>query len=130
MKTIRVAAAVIMRRGEVLICDRPPEKPPAGWEFPGGKLEPGETPVECLKRELREELALEVTVFDQLYQVEHRQADRVIRLHFIRCLLPETATPRPQERQHCRWVRLAELPEAGLLEPDRPVAEFLAAERV
>jgi len=59
---VRVAAAVIVRAdGAVLLAQRPPGKPFAGyWEFPGGKLEPGETPADALVRELHEELGLRV----------------------------------------------------------------------
>ena len=52
---IKVSAGVIINaEGQVLLCSRPPDKPPAGWEFPGGKIEPGETPAEALERELLE----------------------------------------------------------------------------
>ena len=56
MCRIHVAAAVIREAGKVLLASRPAGKPPAGWEFPGGKIEPGETPAEALCRELEEEL--------------------------------------------------------------------------
>ena len=61
-KIVRVAAAVLLRPdGQVLLAQRPPGKPYEGyWEFPGGKLEPGETPRVALDRELREELGIEV----------------------------------------------------------------------
>ncbi|HAK44799.1 MAG TPA: 8-oxo-dGTP diphosphatase MutT [Spirochaeta sp.] len=56
-----VAAAIIIRNGRVLICRRAPGEKLAGfWEFPGGKVEPGESLQECLERELREELDVEV----------------------------------------------------------------------
>ena len=56
---IHVAAGVIFsEEGKVLLCSRPVDKPPAGWEFPGGKIEEGETPGEALERELLEELSL------------------------------------------------------------------------
>ena len=61
--TVLVAAAALVDvDGRVLICQRPPGKPLAGlWEFPGGKVEPGETPETCLIRELEEELGVRVT---------------------------------------------------------------------
>ena len=60
MCRIHVAAAVIRRAGKVLLASRPAGKPPAGWEFPGGKIEPGETPAGALRRELEEELGVRV----------------------------------------------------------------------
>ena len=63
MEPIRVVAAVIVRDGKVLACRRAPHKSLAGlWEFPGGKVEPGETDEVALAREIREELGIDITV--------------------------------------------------------------------
>jgi 8-oxo-dGTP diphosphatase len=63
MEPIRVVAAVIQRDGKILACRRAPHKSLAGlWEFPGGKVEPGETDEVALAREIREELSIEITV--------------------------------------------------------------------
>jgi 8-oxo-dGTP diphosphatase len=63
MEPIRVVAAVIQRDGRILACRRAPHKSLAGlWEFPGGKVEPGETDEVALAREIREELGIEITV--------------------------------------------------------------------
>ncbi len=62
---IEVTAAIIQHEGKVLIARRPAGDPLAGeWEFPGGKIEPGETPQECLRREIKEELSIDISVGD------------------------------------------------------------------
>ena len=127
MRTIEVAAAVILRRDQCLLCSRPAGKELAGfWEFPGGKLEPGESPAQCLKRELREELAVEAVVFDILNLTEFRYETKQVKLFFLRTLLPAEAVIRPQERQLFRWVARRSLPSCRLLPADQAVAEYLA----
>src|SRR3954454_21204073 len=76
------AAGGATRAGKVLICQRPEGKSFAGyWEFPGGKREPGETLEQCLRRELREELAIEVTPVHALSTLDHDYPRGPIRLH-------------------------------------------------
>jgi len=118
---IRVAAAVIIRDGRVLLASRPAEKPPAGWEFPGGKLEPGETAAAAVVRELREELALPVAPETSLYLLRRPE----LTIEFIRCRIVGDAPPRPCEGQQVRWEPLApEMPE-GMLSNDREFWDFL-----
>ena len=75
------------RAGKVLICQRPPGKSFAGyWEFPGGKREPRESIEQCLRRELREELAINVTPLRALTTVDHDYPRGPIRLHPYVCL--------------------------------------------
>ena len=122
MAVIEVTAAVIRRGGRVLIASRKNE----GWEFPGGKIEPGETPASALRRELAEELAMDkAIVLDEIYCIRHAYPDKTVRLHFMRTLLPEGAFFAPREGQQVRWVELPELFTCGLLPADRPLAEFL-----
>ena len=125
MKFIHVAAAVIRRNGRILICSRPSGKPPAGWEFPGGKIEPGETAAEALRRELREELALEAVILDPIFEITHQTQDATIRLSFLRCLIAAEAVPVSCEGQQWRFVRPEELRNCGLLAADLPLADFL-----
>ncbi|MBV8630940.1 MAG: NUDIX domain-containing protein, partial [Silvibacterium sp.] len=72
-KTVRfVAAALILRGDEVLICQRRPDQPMAlKWEFPGGKIEPGESPEQALARELSEELGIDADIGARVVRTRH-----------------------------------------------------------
>jgi len=126
-KQIDVSAAVILRDDEVLLTSRDDrEHGRRYWEFPGGKREPGETFAQCLRRELREELGLEVRMFEPMYCLRYEYPDKLVHLHFIRCLPVEaTAAIRPREGQDCRWAPIVRLAESGLLPADAAFAEFL-----
>jgi mutator protein MutT len=126
MKVINVCAALIFANGKVLLTCRPDHQDHAGfWEFPGGKLEAGETPAQCLQRELKEELALEVSVFDTVYMLEHRYPGKHVSLRFMRCIAKQGQHPRAMEKQQFAWVKFDELGEYPLLPADQPLAEFL-----
>ncbi len=116
-----VAAAVIIDDGKVLLASRPADKPPAGWEFPGGKLEPGESVADAAVRELMEELALEVTPGEIIRQLTAGN----IRLHFIRCFIKKDSQPSPRENQQFRWQEITPEPPAGLLKNDLFFWKFL-----
>ena len=107
-QSILVAAAVIERDGRYLITRRQPGVHLAGhWEFPGGKCEPDETLHACLRRELREELNVDVTVGDVLLTTTHDYPERQVELHFVRCGLE--GEPAPQLGQEMRWTPPEEL---------------------
>ncbi|MBE6398700.1 MAG: NUDIX domain-containing protein [Lentisphaerae bacterium] len=118
---IHVAAAVIIQNGKVLLASRPADKPPAGWEFPGGKLEPGETVAAAAIRELREELDIQITAHEELYQL---QTGKLI-LTFIRCEITGNETPVPQENQQFRWEKITPDAPAELLPNDLEFWKFL-----
>lgn len=103
-----VAAAVIELDGRYLITRREKGQLEGLWEFPGGKLRAGETLPECLQRELREELGIEVTVGEKLETVTWRYPDRVVVLHFFRCRLSGGEVA-PREGQAMAWVTRDEL---------------------
>ena len=108
MKTLVVTAAVIERDGRFLITRRPLGVHLEGyWEFPGGKCDPGETLVSCVARELREELAVEAEVRDEILATTHAYPDRRVELHFLRCVV--VGEPVAQQGQEVRWVSRAEL---------------------
>ena len=85
-KPVEVAAGLVFREGKLLITRRSAGGHLAGlWEFPGGKREPGETFEECLHRELREELGIEVQIDSLIEEIVHHYPERAVRLKFFRC---------------------------------------------
>ena len=106
---IPVAAGLIFRDGQLLIAQRPAGKHLAGlWEFPGGKLEPGESWAAGLQRELRKELGTEVDVGELFEEVEHRYPTKTVHLRFYVCRWLR-GEPQPLECAAVAWVTAAEL---------------------
>ncbi|MDB5171852.1 MAG: hypothetical protein JWO87_3713 [Phycisphaerales bacterium] len=104
MKRLDVVIAVIHASGKVLICQRRKDDSFGGyWEFPGGKLERGETPTQCLARELREELAIEVDATETFPPIEHDYSTARVRLLPYLCTLI-SGEPRPLAAQQLEWV--------------------------
>jgi mutator protein MutT len=104
-----VAAGLIFHDGRLLITQRRPQDHLGGlWEFPGGKREPGETFEQCLARELREELGVEVEVGALLEEITHHYPDKSVHLRFHRCRL-QSGDPRPLGCHALVWVTAAEL---------------------
>ncbi|KKM10185.1 NUDIX hydrolase [Clostridiales bacterium PH28_bin88] len=124
-----VTAGIIEREGKILIAQRPANAHRAlEWEFPGGKLEPGEQPEECLKRELREELGLNVEVEDIYKVVLHRYEDREVLLLCYRCQYAG-GEPEAKEGQDFRWVTVEQMGAYDFSAADIPVLEKLHRER-
>ena len=120
-----VAAALYDARGRVLIAQRPQGRHQAGrWEFPGGKVAPGESEAAALARELREELGIEVTASRHFMRLEHSYADRSVELSMW-IVERFAGAPRSLDGQRLRWVAPADLGQADLLEADRPFVEAL-----
>jgi mutator protein MutT len=107
-RVTEVAAAVIEADGRYLITRRAKGHLEGFWEFPGGKLRPGETLAECLQREVREELGVEVVVEEKLDTLTWRYPERTVVLHFFRCVLTGGSIT-PQEGQAFAWVAPEEL---------------------
>jgi A/G-specific adenine glycosylase len=104
-----VTAAVIHHNGKILIAQRPLEGMLGGlWEFPGGKQKPGETLVECLQREILEELGLQIEVGQPIISVKHSYTHFKITLHAFSCHLLQ-GRPQTLGVAAWRWVTLAEL---------------------
>ncbi len=108
-RKIRVVGAMIEKDGRYLITQRPPTASlPLLWEFPGGRVEPGETDQAALARELREEMAIDVVVADRCIHVEHAYEGYDIDFCVYRCQL--AAGPVQDLRVHAhRWVKPDEL---------------------
>jgi len=123
---IHVAAAVLFDgRGRVLIAQRPAGKHLAGsWEFPGGKIEPGETRTGALARELKEELGVEIEHPRPLLRLRHAYpyGEVLLDVWVVRRYRGE---PRGLDGQALRWCRHAELGSAELLPADRPIVAAL-----
>ncbi len=106
---LEVSAGLIFRAGRLLITQRPPTGHLANlWEFPGGKREAGESFEQCLARELREELAVDVSVGELLEDITHAYAEKTVRLRFYRCAL-QAGEPRAIGCQAMAWITRAEL---------------------
>ncbi len=125
MKTIDVAAGLIFRAGKLLISQRPLGSHLGGlWEFPGGKREKAETFRECLQRELREELGVEVDVGERVAAITHEYPQRTVHVEFFRCTLRE-GEPRTLDCLALRWVSREELGDF-----DFPAADARLLERL
>ncbi len=119
------AAAILDAEGRVLITRRADHLHQGGlWEFPGGKLEPGEQAEEALARELKEELDILPTALQPLIRIRHRYEDREVRLDFYR-VTDWIGTPRGLEGQPLRWATPRELPPEAFPAADRPVITAL-----
>ena len=120
-----VAAALYDAEGRVLIAQRPQGKHQAGrWEFPGGKVAPGESEAGALARELREELGILVTASRPFMRLQHTYPDRSVELSMW-IVERFSGAPRGLDRQELRWVAPARLADQDLLEADRPFVEAL-----
>ena len=128
VRRVRVVAAVIRRGGEILISRRRAEAERGGqWEFPGGKVEPGESEPEALRREILEELGCEVEVGRLLVRHAHRYPDLEVELAFLACRLAPGAVPAPLGVAALEWARAGTLAGYDFCEADRPVLGAIEA---
>jgi 8-oxo-dGTP diphosphatase len=128
MKEKTVTAAILERDGCVLLAQRPAGDPLAlMWEFPGGTVEQGETPEECLRREMAEELGIDVDVTAFFGENRHRYDHGQIRLkaYKVRWI---SGLICPAVHAAVRWVPIGELPGYELAPADRPFADRLLRE--
>ena len=128
-----VAVGVIVDKDRVLACQRRRDaKYPLKWEFPGGKLEPGESPEEALVRELREELAIDAVVETQLHQQEwtytqsaaDSNGDGAFRVFYF-LITRFSGTPANHAFEQLRWVTPGELAKMDILEGNRGTVELI-----
>lgn len=122
MKIIQVAAAVIRDRGRIFATQRGYGPYKDGWEFPGGKIEPGETPRQALAREIREELDTEVDVGDLLTRVEYDYPEFHLSMSCFWCTI-RSGCLTLKEHESARWLRPEELDSVEWLPADRAVVE-------
>ena len=127
---IEVAAALIVGGGRYLITQRRTGVHLGGlWEFPGGKREPGESLEDCLRRELREELGIEISSPVLFRVIRHDYPEKSVELHFFRCAIA-SGLPRPLGCEDLRWVAPEELDQFPLPPADQPLVEALRGERL
>ncbi len=126
MSRVKVVAGILQRPdGQILIADRLQSRSmKAQWEFPGGKIAAGESAEAALRRELGEELGIEVVEAQHFQYVEHDYPDVCVAIDFY--LVPAwQGTPDGIEGQQVRWVEKSSLDTANLLPADAPVVEAL-----
>jgi mutator protein MutT len=128
-KTLLVVAAVIRQLHDsdqkVLIVRRGPKQSGAGmWEFPGGKVEPGESAEAAIAREIMEELSMQIEVGPLVGEESFHQSERILCLRVYEAYV-KTAALKITEHDAFQWVKLSELDVQILLEPDRPFVQKL-----
>ncbi len=127
----QVAAALIVRNRRILICQRTRHQAmPLKWEFPGGKIERGEQPVDALRRELEEELGIDASIGDEVVRIRHTyRHGGAVELRFF---LVRDFTGELENRifRDIQWVRWAELPNFDFLDADRELVKDIAAGKI
>ena len=124
MKTIEVVAAIILKENKIFATQRGYGEWKDWWEFPGGKIEEGETPEEALKREIREELSAEISVDKFLCTVEHDYPKFHLTMHCYLCSLAGEAL-HLNEHEAAKWLMMDELDSVKWLPADIQVVESL-----
>lgn len=121
---LQVAAAVIAREDRVLACRRRADSAhPGKWEFPGGKRRPDESLAECLRREIAEELGIEVVVGPELWRTRHQYPNQEPVELFFFLVTAYRGSIVNHAFAEVRWVTAGALSELDFLEADRPLVE-------
>lgn len=130
MNVIEVAAGLIRHKGRYLIARRKQGVHLAGfWEFPGGKRETDESLVECLQRELFEELGVRIDLPIPYRIVRHNYREKTVELHFFRCAIEE-GMPAPVDCAEIRWVLPEELTQFEFPQADQVIIEALQRDTI
>ena len=127
MKTVRVVAAVIRMGDRIFATQRGYGSYKDGWEFPGGKIEAGETPAEARVREIKEELDTEIAVGERLKQVEYDYPEFHLSMGCYWCSI-RSGHLTLREHESARWLRKDELDTVDWLPADREVVALLLSE--
>ena len=126
---VLVVGAVIENSGSFLVTKRLSGDPfPGMWEFPGGKIEPGESPEEALRRECREELDVDLAVKDIRDVIFHRYEEFDVLLLFYNCEMTAGIRPRPLGCEKFTWAKASEMQSMNFLPADKPLIRKMASE--
>lgn len=125
-KIIHVAAAVIENeRHEILLASRKLADGRVFWEFPGGKIETGESAAQAAGRELHEELALRVYPADTMFVTLYDYPDKTVELKFVRCFCFDFSTLKMLDNQEIKWCRAEDINCDEILAADKNFVDFL-----
>lgn len=126
MSELRVTCALIERSERILVARRPEGKALAGkWEFPGGKIDPGESPESCLEREIEEELGCHIRIDSALTPSCHTYPNGTIELIPFRCSIV-SGEPEALEHAEIKWMEPSRICEIDLADADTPIlTEYL-----
>lgn len=129
MKTVEVVAGIILDDSDRIFCvQRGVSNKPyisKKWEFPGGKLEDGETREGALIRELKEELRIEVDPFEFVLTVDHTYPDFRLIMHSFKCRILNDKEPELTEHLQSKWLNSSDLDELDWAAADVPIVEVL-----
>ena len=119
-----VTCALIVQHERILVAQRSEQMPhPLKWEFPGGKLRKGETPENCIAREIQEELGVDIHVEDSLPSIKHYYPGHTVRLLPFVCRIRKGEVVLREHKSH-RWVRFEDLTKVDWLEADVGVVQL------
>lgn len=125
MLMVMVVAAIIRKDNKILICQRPENKgSPLMWEFPGGKVEPGETDEQALIRECREELAITISLGDMFINVVHEYPDIIVHLTLYNATISEGEPQLLEHNDYC-WITKEEIPLYNFCPADKMILKRL-----
>ena len=122
MKTVKVVAAIIIHENKIFATQRGYGEFKDGWEFPGGKIEPGETPQEALVREIKEELDIEIEVKDFLETVEYDYPEFHLSMDCFFCVI-KSGELVLKEHEAARWLTAETLDSVDWLPADQGLVE-------
>ena len=128
-----VVAALILRDSKILVCQRRRDDTHSlQWEFPGGKVEPGEIPQEALVRELREELGIEATIGRELFRTRHRyrESGQALELLFFQANVDRSASLQNLVFERFEWADPSALPNYDFLQADEEFVALLATHAI
>ena len=125
MKTVKVVAAIISKNGKIFATQRGYGDFKDGWEFPGGKVEQGESPEQAIIREIKEELGAEIKVTGFLTTVEHDYPTFHLSMDCFWAELKEGSSVELLEHEAAKWLSLDSLDEVDWLPADIKVVEAI-----